>query len=571
MRSPIKSWRLTFSISCLIVLGMVISSTSLLFVVHRKLTSEGEAAATGRQLSSLRISATILEPAVSGMSIKWSPTGEVERVVVDQMPEFKDHALIDRVSRITGEPATVFVYDAAQDDFVRRTTSVKKPDGSRAVGTVLGKASAANAPVRRGEMYLGEAKIFDVPYYTIYLPVFDKSNKVVGILFAGVKQSDVFASANSLSIDITLISVVLVALMAVGGVFMARTIARPISDLAGLTARIAKDETTGEVPYRDWGNEIGDLAKSVAVLQSFASERSRLHGEQERQQAARESRQKSVEQLISGFERDVATVVSTVSGHAAKLEATAESLTKVAGTTTSRATSVAAASDQATANVTTVAAAAEELSRSISEISSQIVLTSSNMGKAAEAAESTNRKVAGLAAAAGKIGEVVTLITQIASQTNLLALNATIEAARAGEAGRGFAVVASEVKTLAAQTEKATETIGTLVNEMQVSTNEAVASIEAIARTMSDVNGMTTSMAAAVEQQGAATNEISDNVQQAAQGTRHVSETIGGLTRAADEASTSASSVLTASREVGETARMLKLRIDQFLKAVSAA
>jgi len=564
MRSPIKSWRLTFSISCLIVLGMVISSTSLLFVVHRKLTNEGEAGATARQLSSLRISATILEPAVPGMSVRWAPTGEVERVVVDQMPEFKDHALIDRVTRITGEPATVFVYDAAQDDFVRRTTSVKKPDGSRAVGTVLGKASAASAPVRRGEMYLGEAKIFDIPYYTIYLPVFDKSNKVVGILFAGVKQSDVFASANSLSIDITLISVVLVALMAVGGVFMARTIARPISDLAALTARIAKDETTGDVPYRDWGNEIGDLAKSVAVLQSFASERSRLHGEQERQQAARESRQKSIEHLITGFERDVATVVSNVSGHAAKLETTAESLTKVAGTTTSRATSVAAASDQATANVTTVAAAAEELSRSISEISSQIVLTSSNMGKAAEAAESTNRKVAGLAAAAGKIGEVVTLITQIASQTNLLALNATIEAARAGEAGRGFAVVASEVKTLAAQTEKATETIGTLVNEMQVSTNEAVASIEAIARTMSDVNGMTTSMAAAVEQQGAATNEISDNVQQAAQGTRHVSETIGGLTRAADEASSSAASVLSASREVGETARSL-------LKAVSAA
>lgn len=571
MRSLIKRLRLTTLISGLLVTGIIVSSLALLGIVNYALQNKGAETATARQLESLRAAATVLEPNVPGMSVRWSASGEVERIEVDRVPTFSDHALIDRVTRVTGEPATLFVYDAARDDFVRRTTSVKKPDGSRAVGTDLGKASAASAPVRRGETFLGEAKIFDVPYLAVYFPIFDKSNKVVGILFTGVKKEDVFATANSLVMDIASVSLLLVAVMAVLGLLIARSMTRPISALAQLTASLARDEQISAVPYRDWKNEIGNLASAIDVLREHADERARLVAEQRQQQADRDARQKRIDDLIRAFNSDVAAAVSTVSGCAANLETTAEALTRVSASTTERSSSVAAASAQATSNVTTVAAASEELARSISEIASQIVVTSTNMGKAAEAAEATNVKVAGLASAAGKIGEVVTLITQIASQTNLLALNATIEAARAGEAGRGFAVVASEVKTLAAQTEKATETIAALVNEMQASTNDAVVSIDQIARTIAEVNSMTTSMAAAVEQQGVATNEISGNVQQAAQGTRHVSETVAGLTQAADGAATSAASVLTASRDVGENARALKVRIDRFLCDVAAA
>jgi methyl-accepting chemotaxis protein len=571
MRSPLKRLKIAHSISLLLICGMATLAGALVAVVHNRLVADGEDYAAGRQLESLRVLATLLEPVLPGARVEWTSGGEVARVTVEAAPNFQDHALIDRVSRITGEPATVFAFDPAKDDFVRVTTSVKRPDGTRAVGTTLGKASAAFEPVRRGQTFLGEAKIFEVPYLAVYMPVFDRGNRVVGILFAGVKKAEVGAAAERVSREIGLMAALLLVIGFATVWFVARRLAKPVAELSVLTSRVAADEDVGVIPYQDWRNEIGALAQSVVVLQDHVAERGRLKAEQEIEQAARERRQAEIERLIASFDHDVTQVVTDVCGRLQKLEGTVETLTKAAASTTDMATSAAAASTQATGNVTAVAAAAEELARSITEISQQIVATSTGMGQAAEKAAVTNERVASLASAAGKIGEVVTLISQIASQTNLLALNATIEAARAGEAGRGFAVVASEVKTLAAQTEKATETIGSLVDRMQASTTEAVAAIEDIARTMSEVSAMTTSMAAAVEQQGAATTQISGNVQQAAQGTQSVTSAVEGLTVTADAASSSAGNVLTVSRDVGEKARALKGRIDQFLKAVAAA
>lgn len=571
MRSPLKRFKIAHSISLLLICGMATLAGALVAVVHHRLVADGEVNATKRQLESLRVLATLLEPAVPGARVEWTGGGEVGRMTVEAAPSFQDHGLIDRVSRITGAPATVFALDPAKDDFVRVTTSVKRPDGTRAVGTTLGKASAAFEPVRRGQTFLGEAKIFDVPYLAVYMPVFDPGNRVVGILFAGVKKADVGAAAQRVALEIGLIAAALLVIGLATVWLVTRRLAKPIAELSALTSRVAADENVGAVPYQDWRNEIGSLAQSVVVLQDHVAERARLKAEQEIEQAARERRQAEIERLVASFDHDVTQVVTDVCGRLQKLEGTAETLTKAATSTTDKATSAAAASTQATGNVTAVAAAAEELARSITEISQQIVATSTGMGQAAEKAAVTNERVASLASAAGKIGEVVTLIQQIASQTNLLALNATIEAARAGEAGRGFAVVASEVKTLAAQTEKATETIGSLVDRMQASTGEAVSAIEDIARTMSEVSAMTTSMAAAVEQQGAATTQISGNVQQAAQGTQCVTSAVEGLTVTADAASSSASNVLAVSRDVGEQARALKGRIDQFLKAVAAA
>src|SRR6202035_4165899 len=133
-------------------------------------------------------------------------------------------------------------------------------------------------------------------------------------------------------------------------------------------------------------------------------------------------------------------------------------------------------------------------------------------GEAATEANRTNGLVEGLAAAAQKIGEIIALINNIASQTNLLALNATIEAARAGDAGKGFAVVASEVKSLASQTAKATEEISAQVATMQAATGDAVQAIQGIGGTIGVINEIATTIASAVEEQGAATQEIARNV-----------------------------------------------------------
>jgi methyl-accepting chemotaxis protein len=179
--------------------------------------------------------------------------------------------------------------------------------------------------------------------------------------------------------------------------------------------------------------------------------------------------------------------------------------------------------------------------------------------------------VQGLSAAAQKIGDVVKLISDIASQTNLLALNATIEAARAGEAGRGFAVVATEVKSLATQTAKATDEIRQQIVSMQEVTTTAVSAIRNISTTIAEINDVTTAIAAAVEEQGAATREIARNIQHAAGGTSEVSSNIVGVSNASSEAGAAAGEVLNASDALRREAEVLRAEIDAFLSNIRAA
>jgi methyl-accepting chemotaxis protein len=185
-------------------------------------------------------------------------------------------------------------------------------------------------------------------------------------------------------------------------------------------------------------------------------------------------------------------------------------------------------------------------------------------------AEQTNVKVQGLAQAANKIGEVVALITDIAEQTNLLALNATIEAARAGDAGKGFAVVASEVKNLANQTAKATDEIGAQIAGIQAATREAVAAIDSITKTISRINEVNSGVASAVEEQGAATQEIARNVEQAAAGTQEVSSNIGGVSQAANETGAAAGQIHRAAGELSQQSETLRAEVDKFLAGVRA-
>jgi len=176
-----------------------------------------------------------------------------------------------------------------------------------------------------------------------------------------------------------------------------------------------------------------------------------------------------------------------------------------------------------------------------------------------------------LATGANRIGDVVKLIRAIAEQTNLLALNATIEAARAGEAGRGFAVVASEVKTLASQTAKATEDIGTQIAAIQTSTDEAVAAIRQISTVMNDITGFTTTIAAAVEEQSASTHEIARNIQEAASGAKELAGSMGVVSEAIRETNRSASAVLDVSGTLADQAGTLQQAVDTFLHKVAAA
>jgi methyl-accepting chemotaxis protein len=226
-------------------------------------------------------------------------------------------------------------------------------------------------------------------------------------------------------------------------------------------------------------------------------------------------------------------------------------------------------SNEAVGRVDVASTAADELSKSIAEINRQLIRASEVVRAAATEAQTTNQEIAGLAQAAQKIDDVVKLIQSVAGQTNLLALNATIEAARAGAAGRGFAVVASEVKALAVQTAKATDDIAAQIAAVQSSTQSAVRAIGSITGRMEDIRQFTSAIATSVEQQNAATGEISDNVAAAAYGTKSMAAVLERVLSAIADMRGSAETVLTASTAVEKAAESLRGSVDGFLRKVA--
>ncbi|WP_374368148.1 methyl-accepting chemotaxis protein [Dongia sp.] len=368
-----------------------------------------------------------------------------------------------------------------------------------------------------------------------------------------------------------LVVIAAIGLCAFGLSVVGRRVIRPISALTQAMSNLATGDTSAEIPGLGQRDEIGAMASAVEVFKANAVERQRLELAQQAELAARQSRAKVVEELISNFDTKIKDVLNTVTGAASQLNGTAQEMTGAAAESAEKATAVAAASEQASANVKTVAVATDELTKSTNEIGQQVTMSQNIARQAVTEAERTNGTVAGLVETAAKVGEVVELINSIASQTNLLALNATIEAARAGDAGKGFAVVASEVKNLATQTAKATDEIAQQIQAMQSVSGDAANAIKGIGGTIVRIDEIAAAISAAVEEQNVATSEIAGNVQQAARGTEEVSGNIVQVNEAATRTGASAQQVLTASRELTQQAETMRNMVLQFLAEMRAA
>jgi methyl-accepting chemotaxis protein len=370
---------------------------------------------------------------------------------------------------------------------------------------------------------------------------------------------------------LTLIAAAAVLLAAAGALIIRRNVAQPLARITRITEAVAAGKAQHAVPYRERSDEIGGLARSIAVFQDAMRKNEELSRTVIDDAQARAYRQEKMSAEIGQFSADVEATVSELGRISDDMLAASSKLAGAADNAATRTTGAATASAEASMNVRDIASAAEELAASVTEIDRQVVQSNAIASKAVGEAERTNATVQELSEAAGRIGDVVKLITAIAEQTSLLALNATIEAARAGDAGRGFAVVASEVKALSGQTAKATDDIGAQIAGMQHATMRAIEAIGAIERTIREIGDISGAIAAAVTEQGAATQEIARSVETAAKRTIETASEVERVGEATTATRDNAGAVKAVADDLGQVAARIRGQVDAFFQKLRAA
>ncbi|MBN9495315.1 MAG: cache domain-containing protein [Alphaproteobacteria bacterium] len=547
-------------IPALALIGMAIVAGTALTVFNSQMRDDA-----GRR------SQAIVDAAVSIVA-KFETDAKEGRLAVDAA---KAGALAALKALRYGDNDYVWVQDGAPNVIMhpfrpdldgKSVAEVKDPTGKflfREFATKVREAGAGFVP------YLWPKPGFEKPVEKIsFVRGFQPWGWIVG---SGVYVDDIQAELIRKAMILGAILIVAGGVIFAIGFVLSRSIARPLNAKVALIGEVADGKLDVTVPDTDRPDEIGELARALAVFVEKGRAQRKLEQAAEAEREAKARRQAAVEQLTADFNTAVSSVLQTLSAAADEMQATSKTMTDTADTTRSQAETVSRAATASSENLATVAGATEEMLATVREIGRQVEDATKIAADAVGETEKTDRIVAGLVDAAAQIGDVVKLINDIAGQTNLLALNATIEAARAGEAGKGFAVVASEVKNLANQTSKATEEIAAKIKAVQSATGEASSSLANVSKIIGQVSQISSAIAAAVEEQGATTQDIVRNVQHASDSTRSVTASIDHVSQAAAETGSAAGEVLNAASDLSKQASELRSEVEEFLDSMRNA
>ncbi len=397
---------------------------------------------------------------------------------------------------------------------------------------------------------------------------------VLGRLYASRSRqiySQIESGMETSALEMMVLGTAALMLAMFGALVIQRSIARPLAAVTRVTEAVAGGDATLAVPFRDRPDEIGALARSIAVFQDAMRRNVELNKTVLAEAEGKVQRQEQIAADAARFGTNIEASLSRLDRLFQQMLSASMLLADAADLASAKTGGAATAAGEASANVRDIAAAAEELAVAVSEINRQVVQSNAIATKAVGEAAHTSNSVKELSEVGRRIGDVIKLITAIAEQTNLLALNATIEAARAGEAGRGFAVVAGEVKALSSQTAKATEEIGAQITAMQSATGRSIQAIAGIERTIREIGEISGAIASAVTEQGAATQEIARSVEVAARRTNDTADEVVRVGEATENTRASATSVKSLADDLAAAAGQIRAQVDQFFHKLHAA
>ncbi len=504
-----------------------------------------------RLTASLSANLAMLQADVEGLGTGLHRDGD--RLLVGNTVVNGRNDIVDRVAAIAGGVATIFSGET------RVATTIRNADGGRAIGTTLAAGPARTASLDGGQTYRGTATILGQDYVTIYQPLKDATGTGIGLLFVGIPTAPTEAALAASEHQTLYISLVALGVLGLVVGFLLRRVLSPLVAMTRAMHQLANGDLTTEIPAMDRKDEVGRMAAALDVFKRQGVESVRLAHERQAQRAHAEADKRAALLAMADLiETEAGASVEAVSHETERMAETTDRLAAAAARAGADAKTASESADEALVNTQTVASAAEELSASIREIAAQVGRSTEIVGRAVHTGQAAQETIVALTGRVAQIGTVAGLIADIAAQTNLLALNATIEAARAGDAGKGFAVVASEVKALAIQTTRSTEQISLHIEAVRAATDGTVQAVGQIEAAITEIDHVGAAIAAAVEQQGAATEEIARSVARTSQAAREVASRVAGVSSEAVQSGSQAVEVHQHLAELGRHVAALK-------------